>query len=252
MGGIVSRSQSVLPAADSEIAIVPASKVFLSVKTQPNLSQTNSEPHQSSSASAVKWKILPTGDEARRKIFEADGSKFSDPERLELRMMLDEPISQRALANFAKAQVQLEILMCWVDTKEFRAIPTQDYRRSKALHIYHKYIKSAAVLEIGGVDPEEKQNVFQLIERSKADPAVLTEDLFEKVQSVCFNEIYNNIYRPFKLTEAFHQLLLELQSHYNSVRVTDFEYMNKLGEGGFGFVVHCKKKSTGQVTYVIL
>jgi serine/threonine protein kinase len=30
------------------------------------------------------------------------------------------------------------------------------------------------------------------------------------------------------------------------VRVEDFEYMNKLGEGGFGFVVHCKKKSTGK------
>ena len=26
----------------------------------------------------------------------------------------------------------------------------------------------------------------------------------------------------------------------------DFDYYNKLGEGGFGFVVHCKKKSTGK------
>jgi len=48
------------------------------------------------------------------------------------------------------------------------------------------------------------------------------------------------------MTEAFPQLLLELQSHYNSVNVDDFEYMNKLGEGGFGFVIHCKKKSTGK------
>jgi serine/threonine protein kinase len=30
------------------------------------------------------------------------------------------------------------------------------------------------------------------------------------------------------------------------VKLTDFEYFNKLGEGGFGFVVHCKKKSTGR------
>lgn len=31
---------------------------------------------------------------------------------------------------------------------------------------------------------------------------------------------------------------------YNRVRVDDFEYFSKLGEGGFGFVVHCRKKST--------
>lgn len=64
------------------------------------------------------------------------------------------------------------------------------------------------------------------------------------LKSTCFSEIHNNIYKPFKNTDAFQQLQLELQSHYNNVRVDDFEYMNKLGEGGFGFVVHCKKKST--------
>ena len=31
---------------------------------------------------------------------------------------------------------------------------------------------------------------------------------------------------------------------YNSVKVDDFWYFEKLGEGGFGFVVHCQKKTT--------
>jgi hypothetical protein len=30
------------------------------------------------------------------------------------------------------------------------------------------------------------------------------------------------------------------------VRPKDFDYMKKLGEGGFGLVIHCRKKSTGK------
>lgn len=181
MGGIVSRSQVVLP-AEQHIEIPVG---FLSTKTkrvQIDLTSEQSTTNEKS-LSAVKWKILPTGDEARKR-FEADGTlkKVSDPDRLELRMMLDDPIAQRALAKFAKEHVQLDILMCWVDTHEFRAIPTQDYRRSKALHIYHKYIKPDAVLEIGGVGPDEKARVALLIGMSKDDPGTLKEDLFEKVQ----------------------------------------------------------------------
>lgn len=36
-----------------------------------------------------------------------------------------------------------------------------------------------------------------------------------------------------------------LKNKYNKVKLSDFEYYTKLGEGGFGFVLHCKKKSTG-------
>ena len=171
MGSIVSRSQAVLPAAEQQ--------QIDSKQLQPS----------SSSVSIVKWKILPTIDEARAK-FEADGTKlkFNDPDRLQLRIMLEDPISQRTIASYAKIHVQLDILMCWVDAQEFRTIPTKDYRRSKALHIYHKYIKSEAVLEIGGVSSEEKQRIAQLIEESKNNPDVLlTEDLFEKVQVFSFS-----------------------------------------------------------------
>lgn len=165
MGGLVSRSQQVFISPAAEEKQITAS-------TTENISQQH-----------VKWKILPTNDEARKK-FQDDGTlkKVCDPDRLDLRMMLDDPISQRYLANFAKEHVQLDILMCWIDTHEFKSIPTLGYRRSKALHIYHKYIKPEAVLEIGGVGPEEKQRIATIIECSKDDPIVLKEDLFEKVQ----------------------------------------------------------------------
>ena len=42
------------------------------------------------------------------------------------------------------------------------------------------------------------------------------------------------------------ELTKQLQKRYNHVKLNDFEYFGKLGEGGFGFVVHCRKKSTGK------
>jgi serine/threonine protein kinase len=37
-----------------------------------------------------------------------------------------------------------------------------------------------------------------------------------------------------------------LKQKYNHVKLDDFEYCRKLGEGGFGLVIQCKKKSTGK------
>ena len=110
--------------------------------------------------------------------------KSHDPSQLELRMMLDDPIAQRALGLFAKERKSLDIFMCWVDTHEYKSIPTPDYRRSKALHIYHKYIKTDAILEIGGIPNSERDRIKVLLEESKDDPNLLQTDLFDKAQ-VC-------------------------------------------------------------------
>jgi serine/threonine protein kinase len=136
--------------------------------------------------------------------------------------------------------------MCWIDIQEFKSIPTEDYRRSKALHIYHKYIKPNAVLQVGGLSEEEMNMYRDLIEKSKTTKELLTELFFNKVQLRCFKEIYQNIYVPFKSSEAFKEMNSTVREKYNNVKFDDFEYYRKLGEGGFGLVVHCKKKSTGK------
>lgn len=41
-----------------------------------------------------------------------------------------------------------ESFYAWVDIQEFRGIPTADYRRGKSMHIYQKYIREGAVLEV--------------------------------------------------------------------------------------------------------
>lgn len=195
----------------------------------------------------AQWRLLPSTDEARKK-FEADGSltKNSDPGHLEFRALLEEPLAQKMLGRYAKEKKALDIFMCWVDVQEYRFIPTEDYRRSKALHLYHKYIKDGAVLEIGGVDTTDKVAIKDKIDRSKVDHDVLTPIMFDAIQHNCFLEMYHNIFLPFKATDVYQVLTRDVKRKYNNVKLDDFEYYRKLGEGGFGLVVHCKKKSTGK------
>ena len=203
--------------------------------------------NQDPERSVVEWKILPSSIEARKK-FEADGTlnKNSEPEHLELRTMLDEVSAQHALGKYAKSLKALDIFMCWMDIQDYKTIPVESYRRSKALHIYHKYIKIDAVLQVGQLDPKEREKYKNDLDVTKDDPALLTKSFYDRLQNKCFIAIYQNIFIPFKLTEEFAVLHKAIKKRYNNVRVQDFEYFNKLGEGGFGFVVHCKKKSTGK------
>ena len=180
--------------------------------------------------------------------FHADGTlnKHSDPEYLELRAVLDEPVAQQLLGNYAKENKSLEIFMCWIDVQEYKSIPTDDYRRSKALHIYHKYIKIDSVLQIGGINGDDVMYYKTQIDLSKSDHTILKKEFYDQVQNVCFTEIFYNIFRPFKKTAQYPDLKKSLKEKYNHVAIDHFEYVRKLGEGGFGVVVHCVKISTGK------
>ncbi|CAE7665250.1 unnamed protein product, partial [Symbiodinium microadriaticum] len=193
------------------------------------------------------WKMLPSIDEARAN-YREDGTlaKSVDPGHLELRTLLEEPLGQQSIGTYAKANHAQESFMCWVDLQEFKTIPDDafQYRRSKALHIHQKYIKTGAVSEFGGMDPDERENYYQLLMDSKENPSLLTTDFYDKVQMQCFVDIFQNVFKRFKATEEYANLKKTFKMKYNSVKVDDFWYFEKLGEGGFGFVVHCQKKST--------
>lgn len=194
-----------------------------------------------------KWKVMPSAVQARE-TYEHDGTlnKNSTPGHLELRILLDEMVAQQALGNFAKKQQALDIFMCWIDIQEYKSIPTPDYRRSKALHIYHKYIKAGAVLEVGTIDSSEKEMYKELLEVARVNSTVLTQEVYDHVQSKCFLEMFHNIYLPFRDQKEFTALSRKLKERYNKVHTDDFDYIGKLGEGGFGLVIHVKKKSTGK------
>ena len=66
--------------------------------------------------------------------------------------LLDEPQAQKAMGKISKDMHAFDIFMCWIEILEFKQIPSgsTNYRYSKAVDIYHKYIEKHAVLEIGG------------------------------------------------------------------------------------------------------
>jgi hypothetical protein len=195
----------------------------------------------------AEWKLFLSTDEARKKFVE-DGSlgKNCDPRHLEFRALLDEALGQRAIGKFAREQKALDIFMCWVDIQEYKSIPSEGYRRSKGLHLYHKYIKDGAILEVGGIDAAEKERIKSLLDKSKSEKDLLLSTTFDSIQHNCFLEMYHNIFIPFKSTSVYQSMTKDVKKKYNNVKVEDFEYFKKLGEGGFGLVVHCKKKSTGK------
>jgi len=195
----------------------------------------------------VRWKVVPTASQARDK-YEADGTlqKSCDVGQLEFRHLLEEPMAQNRILNFAKQVKAQEAFMCWIDVQEFKSIPTDDYRRSKGLHIFHKYIKAGAVLQIGGLDADEVAEMKAILDRSKDDSKLIQLDFLNKIQMHCFTEVYENVFKRFKTSPQYIELERDIKKSVNRVRLEDFDYLDKLGEGGFGLVVHCRKQSTGK------
>ncbi|KAJ1407803.1 kinase-like domain-containing protein [Ochromonadaceae sp. CCMP2298] len=176
-----------------------------------------------SSVSVCEWRVLPSQTEARRK-FLLDGTlKLDDPGHLDLRVLLDDHWALHALGRYASSLSMPEVA-AWEDVQEYKTII--GCRRSKAWHIYHKYIKD-------GPGPAQALNplLFGPLEDT------LKVDLFDAFQYQCFLHMYAQIYLPFKKTEQFGDLTRELRLMYNQVRLNHFAYFGKIGEGGFGFVV---------------
>ena len=74
-----------------------------------------------------------------------------DEGHIELRMLMDEPVGQNAIGEYSKKIYSQESFFAWVEIQEYRHIPTVDYRRSIAMHIFEKYVKKDAVCQVGSI-----------------------------------------------------------------------------------------------------
>ena len=180
------------------------------------------------------------------KEFEADGTLvFSErPEYQELRNMLDEPIGRRHLGTFAEKEHSEEMFRAWFEIEDFRTIPTPDYRRCEARHIYNKYIRDGAVKQLGNLTAATVEKFKKLIVDEKC--ANLKPVSFTALQHVIFRELVENTFLRFKKSDAFAAYKSEKEKTYNRVHTDDFVYLKMLGEGAFGKVVCVRKKSTGK------
>ena len=84
------------------------------------------------------------------------------------------------------------------------------------------------------------------IDMFRDNKMLATVHVLDEIQQICFREMYLSCFMPFKNSPKFEELELALKHCYNRVDKSDFEYICKLGIGGFGRVVHVRKKSTGK------
>lgn len=68
------------------------------------------------------------------------------------------------------------------------------------------------------------------------------------MERIIYQQLYDRLYNVVKDRDDFKAAVQVLKGKYNRISPDDFEYFSpKLGEGGFGSVVRCKKISTGQM-----
>ncbi|CAK4089381.1 unnamed protein product [Aphanomyces euteiches] len=97
-------------------------------------------------AANTQWKMVPqtiSRDKSMRSIDES-----------ELTSMLNDPVGQKHIGNFAKKILTSESFYCWIEILEFRDAPSSGYQRSVAKHIYRKYIRDGASMALGGLTRE--------------------------------------------------------------------------------------------------
>jgi hypothetical protein len=169
-----------------------------------------------------------------------------------LRVFLEDPSSVCSLAEYAKTINMLELLLCWIEVLDYKLVSIGNgYKLSKANYIYHKYFKVDAVVSLPAlsrrVSAEYRIEVQSAIcDAEELHTYTLADNLFDLFGQLCLLQMHKDLFTPFKRSVKYLSSLRAFRSTFNRVLVDDFEYMEFLGEGSFGVVVHCKKKSTGK------
>lgn len=222
-------------------------------RTQPEDLNSNSLVSglsASSKAITSKWRKALT-KRAVRALYEADGTipVGCDDGLLSLRVYLADQLSLRQFGEYARSKDKsIELLMCWTEIFEYKDISsmTLDYQLSVAKHLIHKYFVDPVVAIPDLVVDENYQRMLsEAVASAESGTTVLSIHLFDEFHQKCLQLIYTKLFVSYLKTSMFVESLKGLKNNYNVVTADDFEYFEMLGEGGFGFVVHVKKKSTG-------
>jgi len=200
-----------------------------------------------------KWRVKLSKSASKRE-FIADGTlpKNASDSLVALRMFLEDHASIIRFAECAKRKKKIDLLVCWIEVLEYKVIGKGNgYKVSKAIHLYHKYFKEDAVIQL----PLLQKSISEDVRFIVADEISMAErdfnysipvDLFDTFGHLCLMQIHDQIYLDFKSSMMYMMTLRMLTNNINHVELGDFDYMDLLGEGAFGMVVHCRKKSTGK------
>jgi serine/threonine protein kinase len=201
-----------------------------------------------------RWRVKMSAAESKS-AFEADGTlpPNASDDMVALRVYLEDPNSLGELAKYAKECNKLDLLLCWFEVLRYKFIDVEGngLKLSVANGIYHKYYKGDAIVCIlkmqALIDGDCRQTVTNLLQLAASTPDFfLPDSLFDHFGHICLSLILTELFQSFRKTPAYSAALVSRRNQFNKMELKNFEYMEALGEGSFGMVVHCKKKTTGR------
>lgn len=166
-------------------------------------------------------------------------SQSTDTFAVQFRALLDDEEASKHFFGFCKLHGNIDLVRAWRDLQ------------------VHKYLSSAYddCESLNKRDPDAPEpptspkryilpmGVYTALFDEVTDQVIHTPII--ECDELCFNKLYK-IYNRFCGTTAFVNMCKQLRVEYNAVDADCFEYFEKLSEGAYGFIVHVKKKSTGQ------
>jgi hypothetical protein len=200
------------------------------------------------------WRYKLSKKESK-KAYIKDGTlpKTADESLLMLRVYLEDPSLLEKFAVVAKQRGKLGLLLCWVEVLEYKVITAQslNMKLSKANNLYHKYVKEDAVLMFEctqmHITSELREKIHgAIVETEIRHTKELPADLFDSFGFIILQCIHDELFTQYRKSTMFVKSVEEANQNTNTVQLEDFVFYEKLGQGSFGMVVHCKKKSTGK------
>jgi hypothetical protein len=183
-----------------------------------------------------KWKVKPNIEEARRK-YQNDGtvSIGCSDDFVELRVLLGEPVLLKPFLQYARDLNQLTLLLCWSSVLEYRKICVNNpcLQNQLATEIITKHSSCFS---------DEMWSTLHLYLSSIDANTALPSTLFDDLLHHTFDSIFIILFAKYKASSAYLASLQEMNASYNNVQANDFIYLEELGRGSFGLVVHCQKR----------
>ena len=219
------------------------------------------------------WRASLSKVEARE-LYEKDGSVpiGSSNELILFRTYLEAPLCLQSFAAYCKYKDKnlSNYLMCWVDILQFAFISDMDIevQFDKAYLIYQKYMNGPSLGTIADApeisdDPtintkldhlpvktEFYYNTASILENSKNDGSSLPPNMFNEYGQKCLQYLYDHAFYTFITSPGYKASVLYLKERHNVIDVNDFDYLDKIGQGAFGCVIKCVKRTTGR-TYAM-
>lgn len=197
----------------------------------------------------TRWKQFVNTKSARN-MFIDDKSMPQDASdsMFELRLFLNEIDLLKPLLVFANQFPEwVRMVECWTDISYFKCMDQAgDQQWYAAMHICDKYLNSELESPIKGIlDLKCTDRICSTVRKESEDGVGLAVDLFAEIRMFLLSSLHDRVWVKFRCDKLYKEAVDSLKKSI-TVGHHDFLFMEKLGEGGCGFVVHAMKYSTGQ------